>query len=48
MKNSANFDELENFCKNTLLLINYYKNQGALGNITDIFPNFIRKSSLDS
>ena len=47
MKNSANFDELELFSKNMQLLINYYKNQGALGSITDIFPN-IRKLSLDS
>lgn len=34
MKNSANFKQLETFCNNVQLLI---KNQGALGNVTDIF-----------
>ena len=44
MKNEANFDQLLIFSKNTELLINFYKNQGALGNITDLFPNIILKT----
>ena len=47
MKNNANFDELELFSKNILNLINFYKNQGARGNITDIFFNN-EELSLDS
>ena len=39
MKNCASFEELETFCKNIKILINFYKNQGALGSITDIFPD---------
>lgn len=39
MKNSANFEQLELFSKNIMLLINNYKIQDALGSITDIFPN---------
>lgn len=39
MKNSANFEQLELFSKNIMLLINNYKTQDALGSITDIFPN---------
>jgi hypothetical protein len=34
MKNSANFEQLNNFCINMQTLL---KNWGALGNITDIF-----------
>lgn len=37
MKNEANFEQLETFSINILNLINFYKNQGARGNITDIF-----------
>jgi len=37
MKNEANFEQLETFSINVLNLINFYKNQGARGNITDIF-----------
>lgn len=44
MKNSANFEELETFAKNILKLTNHYKNQDALGSITDIFPNIILKT----
>lgn len=47
MKNEANFDQLELFAKNMQKIINCYKNQGALGSITDIFPD-IEKLSLDS
>jgi len=39
MKNEANFEQLATFCKNILTLINNYKNQGALGSITDVFPD---------
>lgn len=39
MKNEASFDQLDLFSKNIKLITNYYKNQGALGSITDIFPN---------
>lgn len=45
MKNAATFDELKLFSKNILKLITSYENQGALGNITDIFPE-IRKVNL--
>lgn len=48
MKNSASLDQLEIFCNNSLKLINFYKNQGALGSITDIFEDFIPKLSLTS
>jgi hypothetical protein len=49
MKNSANFEQLLTFCENMKILINHYKNQGALGNITDVFSNYkIKKFSLDS
>jgi hypothetical protein len=47
MKSSADFNMLELFFKNMQLIINFYKNQGALESITDIFPN-IKKFSLDS
>ena len=39
MKNEATFDQLELFSSNMQLLTNNYKNQGALGSITDIFPH---------
>jgi hypothetical protein len=39
MKNEANFEQLETFSINILKLINFNKNQGARGNITDIFFN---------
>jgi len=39
MKNEANFEQLETFSINIIKLINFYKNHGALGNITDIFFN---------
>ena len=49
MKNEASFTQLLMFTQNMQTLIDYYKNQGALGNITDIFPNIeLRKFSLDS
>lgn len=44
MKNEANFEQLLTFSDNIKQLINHYKNQGALGNITDLFPNIILKS----
>ena len=47
MKNKATFTELKEFSKNIVKLINNYEMQGALGSITDIFPN-IGKHSLDS
>ena len=47
MKNEASFEQLETFSKNILKLINFYKNQGARGNITDIFINN-EELSLDS
>lgn len=40
MKNSASFKEIRAFAKNTLKLINHYETQGALGDVTDIFPKF--------
>lgn len=46
MKSSASFDELELFCKNILKLVNYYKIEGTLGNVTDVFS--IKERSLDS
>lgn len=48
MKNAATLDQLLVFCKNTEKLINHYKNQGALGSITDVFDDFSPKLSLDS
>jgi len=48
MKNCASLDQLETFCNNSLKLINFYKNQGALGSITDIFGEFTSKLSLTS
>lgn len=39
MKNEANFEQLETFFNNMHNLINFYKNQGALGSITDVFSN---------
>lgn len=47
MKNRASFDELRLFSKNMNKLITNYEMQGALGNITDIFPES-EKFSLDS
>jgi transposase len=48
MKNSASFEQLNIFSNNILLLLNYYKNQSALGNITDVFTNIeIYKDNLD-
>lgn len=47
MKNSASFDDLQNFIKNYSLLINYLNEHGTLGNITDIFPHW-KKLNLDS
>ena len=46
MKNSSTFDELEKFITNYSLLVNYIKEHGALGDITDIFPHW-KKLSLD-
>ena len=46
MKNKASFEQLLNFNINITKLISAYKIQGALGDITDIFPN-IRKRNLD-
>ena len=39
MKNCASFEELTLFCKNIIKIIDFVKNQGALGDITDIFFN---------
>lgn len=39
MKNSADFIQLETFSSNISKIVNYYKTQGALGDITDIFPD---------
>lgn len=39
MKNQANFEQLELFSINILKLLSCLKNQGALGSITDVFPN---------
>ena len=47
MKNEATFDQLHQFITNYTYLINYIKEHGALGNITDIFPHW-KKLSLDS
>ena len=48
MKNQATFEELELFSENILKVVRYYKNQGALGSITDVFENIDFKLSLDS
>jgi hypothetical protein len=47
MKNEASFKQLEYFINNYTLLLNYINEQGALGNITDIFPHW-KKLNLDS
>ena len=47
MKNEATFDQLQSFITNYTYLINYIKEHGTLGNITDIFPHW-KKLSLDS
>lgn len=39
MKNQANFNELQLFINNQQKLLDYYKNHGTLGSITDVFPN---------
>lgn len=39
MKNSASFEQLSVFCERVSILLTYYKSQGALGDVTDIFPN---------
>ncbi len=44
MKNEADFNQLLTFSDNIKSLINYYKNQGALGNITDLFPDITLKT----
>lgn len=44
MKNEADFDQLITFSQNITKLIDFYKNQGALVNITDIFPDIILKT----
>lgn len=44
MKNEANFEQLETFFKNMQHLINFYKNQGALGSITDVFSDINLKT----
>lgn len=47
MKNEANFEQLQSFITNYTYLINYIKEHGTLGNVTDIFPHW-KKLSLDS
>lgn len=44
MKNEASFEQLKTFFYNMNNLINFYKNQGALGSITDVFPDITLKS----
>lgn len=39
MKNEANFEQLRCFSKNINKLIDHYENHGALGSITDVFPD---------
>ncbi len=46
MKSDATFNELLSFCKNVPKIIKNYEMQGALGDVTDIFPDS-RKFSLD-
>ena len=41
------FDQLDLFCVNMKKLIDYKRNQGALGSITDVFGDFSPKLSLD-
>lgn len=47
MKNQATFDQLQKFINNYSLLLNYKKEHGALGSITDMFPHW-EKLHLDS
>ena len=47
MKNEASFEQLQSFVTNYTYLLNYIKEHGTLGNITDIFPHW-KKLSLDS
>lgn len=44
MKNEASFEQLDTFTKNIKILTDYYKNQGALGSITDVFPDIKLKT----
>jgi hypothetical protein len=44
MKNEANFEQLKIFYTNVQKLIDVYENQGALGNITDIFSHIKLKT----
>ncbi len=39
MKNGSSIEQLEKFCENILKLTNHYKKHGALGSITDVFPD---------
>ena len=39
MKNNASLKELKLFCNNMKKLIKYYEIEGALGSITDVFPD---------
>lgn len=39
MKNESSFEQLKTFNKNSKKLIEFFENQGARGNITDIFFN---------
>lgn len=39
MKSCASFEQLENFITNYKKLLDYNKEHGTLGNITDIFPH---------
>ena len=47
MKNEASFEQLQSFVTNYTYLLNYINEHGTLGNITDIFPHWM-KLSLDS
>ena len=47
MKNEASFEQLQSFVTNYTYLLNYIKEHGTLGNITDIFLHW-KKLSLDS
>lgn len=44
MKNEASFKELSLFSKNINKIIKHYKNQDALGSITDVFPKINLKT----
>lgn len=44
MKNEASFEQLDTFTKNIKILTDYYKDQGALGSITDVFPDIKLKT----